>query len=276
MPRPRVAKPKAGPASSQPANLAALRRASDPTAYARRIVGQVREGKLDLDRAAELLEGLIAANRPAPSPETLTLAAIGRTVGEEDPDAIVAACGRLLADAKRLRDAQPEILAVRKQAIEAEEAAAEQDVADAIRVHRLGEGIRPALVAMRTGGHTLDAKDPMVASRLKLRAELRERFKLHYPTPPHATEYLLGAIATKPPERQPIPIMAGARHAPPVMQQVPPLGPAPVDLSGYPGGNDVERCMAFIRAQPGGDKLDHDTVWQRACEMNRARRLGGR
>ncbi len=45
-----------------------------------------------------------------------------------------------------------------------------------------------------------------------------------------------------------------------------------VTLGHFEGRNDVERAMAYVRHQPGGDALSHRQVWQHACEIVRAAR----
>ena len=41
------------------------------------------------------------------------------------------------------------------------------------------------------------------------------------------------------------------------------------DIRFCQGANDVERCMSYLRAQPGGDRLSHDELWRQGCELNR-------
>jgi hypothetical protein len=53
-------------------------------------------------------------------------------------------------------------------------------------------------------------------------------------------------------------------------------GELAIDLSAYPGANSVQRAMAYLRAQPGGEKLTFDEAHARACELTRSMRAAGR
>jgi hypothetical protein len=56
----------------------------------------------------------------------------------------------------------------------------------------------------------------------------------------------------------------------PMQQDKPGQRAQRVDLSAFEGRNEVERAIAYLRAQPGGDKLDFDTVHIKACQLLRS------
>jgi hypothetical protein len=61
------------------------------------------------------------------------------------------------------------------------------------------------------------------------------------------------------------------RRSAPVVEDKPGTS-ARVDLSTFPGANDVQRAMAYVKSQPGGDKLNLDALHERACLVLRSAR----
>jgi hypothetical protein len=54
-----------------------------------------------------------------------------------------------------------------------------------------------------------------------------------------------------------------------------PVASIAIDLSSFVGRTKIEKLMGFVRAQPGGSKLDYDATFVRACELAKTHRITG-
>jgi hypothetical protein len=123
--------------------------------------------------------------------------------------------------------------------------------------------------AMATRGYKAD--DPgLKASLLLLRKTNREEFRKMYP-PPSPSEAHLSRTITAAPAAGEEPRASGAGPSNGVVRV---FGDGkPVHLNGYSGANKIQRCMSFLRSQPGGDKLSLEELFPRGCEMAKCKNV---
>jgi hypothetical protein len=193
-----------------------------------------------------------------------------------------------------LKDLMPTIEALLQGEVSAENTSVEQDVAAVTAAYHLPPEMAAALTAHRVGGVAeLKVDGCLVGDAgkrpLDLRRAARDAFRLTYAkafvSPDQA--HLLQSVATQPAAPQ-SPLL----RAMTATQAGVSLGPAPAALLPAPapgygnpnatkraeilqcgGRNHIEKAMAFLRSQPGGEDSTREDIHERACMLSRELKL---
>jgi hypothetical protein len=216
------------------------------------------------------------------------LNALATALGVEDASAATAKVAELLSASALLQEVMPALSALQGPAKAQEEEEEEREVMEAMRQYLhpdQHEVMKPALLNMRNGGVVLPVLDPKkgvtqfaqdcqeLVKGLATKAAKKKEFRERYPLPQPSEQHLLSAYATAPtqPGASPLTLQQPGQPPQPVMPDRP-QGER-IDLSRYPGRNDTERLMAYVRHvahQNGEGVLDHDTAWTRAVQLKTA------
>jgi hypothetical protein len=165
---------------------------------------------------------------------------------------------QVMEQSAKLKEVMPELETLRTEAKKAEEAQVETDVDEAMATKGIeDDDLRFALVALRKSN--------------------KDDFFKRYPksakvaaTSSSANPQLTRQIATtKKGGESPIRINEDGSLTvlkPKLTKNV----EGRIKLTGILGANRIEKAIKYLQAQPGGDKMSHDDLWTKACELNRA------
>jgi hypothetical protein len=167
----------------------------------------------------------------------------------------------LIKNSSALLEAMPQLAELKDAKIKSEEKAVEQDVEQAMAAHRIPDAAKEAMLFTRTGGVTLTSKSP--AEDWQRRESARSNFLAKYPLPRANEQHLLTSLATH------RPVMGSITNP-----QNPPPPPGAgkgnttlESIQACAGVNITAKAMAFVRSQPGGDKLSHEDAHANACAL---------
>lgn len=180
------------------------------------------------------------------------LEAIGsKTIADAAPKLVA-----LTKKAKDWDDAADELVALRKDRAAKAEAEIDQDVTAVLDLFRLPAELKPSLMLHRKS-------DPA-------------GFAAAYPKPPAGYGHLMQAVVTPAPNAPARGYGLSMPHAPAAApRQLGTGGREPsIDLSRYPGANDVVRAMEFIKAERGGKGLSYEKLHAQACDLVLSLRAG--
>jgi phage I-like protein len=225
---------------------------------------------LDPNTSDEHVEQKLIKTLEAGADAMSKLETILGSLGVEDVSGASAKIAKMLTDSAKLVEVWPELESLRSKAKEADEKTATDDVQAAMTAHRIPENARPAMLLYRKS-------DP-------------KAFAETYPGAPNGvTPHLLQSMFTHPSGGQPAytgPL--GKLHAleggGAVMRQGGPAAPPPapgaghdlVNLDNFEGANVTQRAMAYVRSQPGGDKLTLEQCHARASDIVQSINRGAR
>jgi hypothetical protein len=206
---------------------------------------------------------------------TQGLQAVLAALGVEDVDGATKKIAEMFKSVDQLEKAMPELKALRETQESTEDEAAEKDVGDAMKAHRMPETARPALVAMRTGGLSRDKAKTLSPEESRAflagRKAAREKFAAAYAVKAEAAG-LLGAAYPNP--------ASGANGAPVEMRRTHPEsdtriveatgidGRKVLDISGLDGRNRFERALTYVEQHDPKAK-----TYTRPEKFSAARRL---
>jgi len=187
------------------------------------------------------------------------LRALAEALGVEDGEAAVAKVADLMTKASELSKVMPELESLRAEKKQAEDAAIEEDVDEALAASNLPATMRNALLLARRDNPEQFAKD--------------------FPKKPQAPEHrqLQRPLTSTP---QGTPIQAPGTPAPVALSQQRSTDGAgapivlqltqEVNLDALPGANPTAKAMSFLAANfPGWDKLPYNDQFEKACLFKR-------
>jgi len=170
------------------------------------------------------------------------LNALMKALGVEDPDSGVNQIAELMTQAEELKKAMPELENLRSEAAKREEAEAEADVDAVVNAKGYGDDVRAALLTFRKTSP--------------------EEFAKKYPKEELANAHLTRTVAADSRGRQHVPQGGGVQSAA--------GGAGTIDLSAYPGRNEIEKAEAYVLANtPGADKWTREQRHVAACRLRR-------
>src|SRR5574341_137461 len=203
------------------------------------------------------LEALLARSSPADKARN-TLEPRAAAMGIQNADDAVASVTGLIAKAAELEKVLPELASLRQFKAAQDEEDEKKDVEEAMASRSLnGDGLKLALRTLRKADPTgFKAQFPKIEKPAAAPAPAA-------PAAPAVPSYLTRPLASYGNAEVNADGSIRLPQAPGGDQRV------KIDLSGVGGVNRVLKLMAWVKAQPGGEKLSHEEVSKKAFELNR-------
>lgn len=215
----------------------------------------------------------------------------------ESPDleAGVAKIAEFKQNVEQLEMVLPELKALGEAVVQEEEAAAVEDVDQAMSVMSAHDGMKPALMAYRTGGVALDLAElraekdaqkavDQIREAIPKRLAARERFRKEYlsgdaPPDTQTPAYLNQALVTSPEPKSPmLRALAGTPRGPRMAQNAPAQPPPRIGEGGSELRSEVDKCagrnitekaISLVRSRPGGAEMTFEQLHAEACKIVR-------
>jgi len=201
------------------------------------------------------------------------LTALLKALGVEDAEGGVARVAEMMEASKTLADFMPQLAELQGAAIKNQEDEEMEDIEATMASRGYGPELRPMLLRERRGGVLLsvDMTPGDFAKGLSGRKVARTAYLQAFPVPttPATPAYLHQNIATSPAATILSRLATTSNGRVAMAAPGPQGGAGSVNLAEYEGANDVQRAMAHIKAQPGGDKLTFDQVHSRGVMLAR-------
>lgn len=205
--------------------------------------------KLGIPADEEAVQKAIVARLDAGESSTSSLKAVISALGVENPDEAMKKIASMFQSVEALEKAMPELKSLREGQADDEEKSAEKEVDQAMTAYRMPAAAKKALLAMRLGLVARPAKDAPAdafAKFLTARREAKMKFTAEYP-PVDADKKHLSQTVHAGPGGAPPPKSAG--DVIDVKGEI--LETGGVNLTGLPGRNEFEKCIAFAGKQMG-------------------------
>lgn len=240
-------------------------------------------GRFGIPADDEAVEKRLMLEMHSADQAVATLKSILGAIGVQDADAAVKKIADMMRASKQLSDAMPQLAALAEMQVDEEEKKSEEEVEAAMQAHRMPEAARAALRLMRSGGVQLDGKQAAshpeaFSAAWKARQGARASFAKEYPTPTADRVYLTRPLVTSADDGVVSPMLRAIRGGADggvtlTREAGPGAGKAgPIHLDRYAGRNVIEKAMAYVRAEQGGDKMTFEQLHEHACRLvNQAR-----